>query len=204
VKREEFLRLRALGVPRAQAARQVGAAGRSAMDWDLGIKQIKNGRLYPDGRVVRYNVNTTPRSNPYRASDAPEIVASMSELERVINPRFINLAQRERIYDLQNQGASIRSIARDLGKAPSTISRELIRNANNHVGYLPYAAHRASTLKRRRPKGRKLHADGPLRDYVDLRLVKRWSPQQITARMVKDFPNDQRMRVSTETVYQGI
>ena len=52
VKREEFLRLRALGVPRAQAARQVGAAGRSAMDWDLGIKQIKNGRLYLDGRVV--------------------------------------------------------------------------------------------------------------------------------------------------------
>jgi IS30 family transposase len=204
VKKEEFLRLRALGVPRAQAARKVGAASRSATDWDLGIKQIKNGRLYPDGRVVRYNVNTTPSSNPYRASDAPEIVASMSELERVINPRFINLTQRERIYDLRNQGASIRSIARDLGKAPSTISRELIRNTNDRVGYLPYAAHRASTLKRRRPKRRKLHTDGPLRDYVDQRLAKRWSPQQISARMVKDFPHDQRMRVSTETVYQGI
>lgn len=56
----------------------------------------------------------------------------------------------------------------------------------------------------RRPKGRELHAHGPLRHYVDLRRSKRWSPQQITALIVKDFPHDQRMSVSKETVYQEI
>ncbi|MFC6009943.1 transposase [Nocardia lasii] len=53
-RREEFLRLRATGLTRAQARKQVGADARSATDWDKGITIINRGRVYPDGRVVRY------------------------------------------------------------------------------------------------------------------------------------------------------
>jgi IS30 family transposase len=116
----------------------------------------------------------------------------------------LDLAQREQIHDLRANGMSIRSIARELCRAPSTISRELSRNTMSSVGYLPYAAQRAATARRQRPKERKLLAEGPLRDYVSHRLSKRWSPEQICQRMVKDFPCDETMRVSTETVYQAI
>ena len=53
-RREEFLRLRAAGLTRAEARARVGADNRSATDWDKGITIINRGRVYPDGRVVRY------------------------------------------------------------------------------------------------------------------------------------------------------
>ena len=53
-RKEEFLRLRAQGLTRAQARARVGADARSATDWDKGITIINRGRIYPDGRVVRY------------------------------------------------------------------------------------------------------------------------------------------------------
>ena len=59
---EEFLCLRAEGVSRADAARRVGVASRSAPDWDQGIRQIHYGRVYPDGRIVRYNLGTAASS----------------------------------------------------------------------------------------------------------------------------------------------
>lgn len=58
--------------------------------------------------------------------------------------------------------------------------------------------------RRPRPKERTLLNVGPLRDYVTYRLARRWSPEQICQRMVKDFPDDETTRVSTETVYQAI
>ena len=126
------------------------------------------------------------------------------ELEQSIDPRFLNLEERERIHDRRAQGASIRQVARELGRSPSTISREIARNSTINIGYLPYSAQRIATARRPRPKNRKLMADSPLRDYVVHHLSKRWSPEQICRRMVKDFPSDETMRVSTETVYQAI
>ena len=55
-RREEFLRLRAAGLTRVEARARVGADARSATDWDKGITIINRGRVYPDGRVVRYPV----------------------------------------------------------------------------------------------------------------------------------------------------
>ena len=53
-RREEFLRLRAAGLSRAEGRQRVGADARSATDWDKGTTIINRGRVYPDGRVVRY------------------------------------------------------------------------------------------------------------------------------------------------------
>lgn len=204
-KREEFLRLRGQGTSRAAAAAHVGVDKRSAQDWDKGIRQFSGGRVHADGTIVRYNssmklsVIENPRES-YRRIDALDVTA----LERSVDARFLSLQERETLHDLHVRGASIRSIAATLGRSPSTISRELRRNQQRTVGYLPYAAHRATVTRRLRPKLPKLHRQGPLRAYVSAMLLQKWSPEQVSNRLVKDFPRDQEMRVSHETIYQAL
>jgi IS30 family transposase len=70
--------------------------------------------------------------------------------------------------------------------------------------YLPHAAHRASAAARARPKPAKLARPGLLRDYVTDGLSRRWSPEQIRNRIREDHPDDEGMRVSTETIYQAL
>ncbi|MDZ7917441.1 MAG: IS30 family transposase [Rhodococcus sp. (in: high G+C Gram-positive bacteria)] len=114
------------------------------------------------------------------------------------------MIEREQIHDLRTRGESMRAIARTLGRSASTISRELTRNTATVVGYLPYAAHRSAVSRRRRPQERKLELHSDLKSYVAVNLQNRWSPEQISHRLRKDFPDDQEMRVSTETIYQAI
>src|SRR6185369_13719925 len=202
-KREEFLRLRSEGVSRRQAAEQVGVDKRTAQDWDKGIRQFYGGRVYPDGRVVKYRpaeilANVKNPRNTYGHNDNRDV---LERLERSISPRFLSLTEREQIHDLKATGLSIRQIGHQLSRAPSTISRELRRNATQSLGYLPYSAHRIAASRRGRPKERKLQRPGRLRHYVARGLRRRWSPEQISRRLVRDFPEDLEMRVGTETIY---
>ena len=89
-----------------------------------------------------------------------------------------------------------------MGRAPSTISRELRRNATAR-GYMPHTAHRMSVARRARPRQAKLVADAVLREYVQVRLRKKWSPQQISNRLIKDFPAAPEA-LCRETIYQAI
>ncbi len=204
-KRQEFLRLRGEGKTRKQAATLVGADPHSALDWDKGIRSFYGGRIYPDGRIALYSPSevvakvVSPRVR-YIQGERIDLV----RVERVIHARFVSLAERERIRDLRKSGVTMRGIAIILGRAPSTISRELSRNAAPDGGYMPHAAHRASVQRRTRPKTVKLVANTRLRDYVHDGLKKKWSPEQISHRLINDFPHDMGMRVSMETIYQGI
>lgn len=65
----------------------------------------------------------------------------MAALDQAICPRYLSLQEREQIYALHQTGESMNAIARSLGRAVSTISRELKRN-NSPLGYQPYSAHR--------------------------------------------------------------
>lgn len=204
-RREEFLRLRATGLTRAQAAKRVRADKRSAADWDKGITIIHRGRVYPDGRVVRYQqdpilagVTTARKVNVLGGQ------LDLDRVEKVIHPRYLSLLERERLHDLRRSGASMRQIAAELGRAPSTVSRELRRNAGSSSGYLPHAAHRASVGRRLRPRQPKLLANPELQTYVQAKLQQKWSPQQISRRLGKDFHTVPSMQVSTETIYQAI
>jgi transposase, IS30 family len=203
-RREEFLRLRAEGLTRAEAARQVGADKRSAADWDKGITIIHRGRLYPDGRVVRYPDPKLSAVNTPRAATTINGKIDLDRVEKVIHPRYLSLVEREQLRDLHRAGMSIRKIAVELRRSPSTISRELRRNTSAARGYLPHTAHRLSVQRRRRPREPKLVANPELRAYVQEKLRKRWSPEQISNRLIKDFPNAPEMCVSTETIYQAI
>ena len=204
-KRDEFLRLRSAGLSRAEAAKQVDADKRSAQDWDKGIRQFYGGRIHPDGRVVTYPV--AERIAKVKRPRTTYIAADKFDLDRVerkIHSRYLSLEERERISDLRQQGKSIRATARELGRAPSTISRELARNCTDKIGYMPYGAHRRSAQRRSRTRTCKLQAPGPLRDYVKVGLKKRWSPEQVSHRIARDFATDPDMRACTETIYQAI
>lgn len=128
----------------------------------------------------------------------------LSQVEKVIHARYLSLVERERLKDLMMAGLSIRQVAAEMGRSPSTISRELRRNAVSKSGYLPHTAHRILVKRRQRSRTAKLAVEGPLREYVSSKLKKRWSPEQISHRLRRDFPDDQDMRVSLETIYQAI
>lgn len=203
--RAKFLLLRSEGMSRADAARQLGVDKRTAQDWDKGAYQVNGGRVLADGTLVRYNSKMKQSSvrNP-RQHYSRQPSLSPKLLEQVIDGRFLSLVEREMIHDLQLCGSSMRAIAATLHRSPSTISREVHRNHQPQIGYLPYAAHRAAAVRRSRPKKRKLRPETPLHDYVAAGLAQEWSPEQVSHRLQKDFPELEALRVSHETIYQAL
>ncbi|MFQ6856362.1 IS30 family transposase, partial [Streptomyces sp. 35M1] len=127
----------------------------------------------------------------------------LSALDKQLHPRFLTLAEREKIRDLRAAGQSLRAIGRVLGRPASTVKREIDANSGSE-GYQPYAAHRAAAARRPRPKERKLLREGRLRRFVKDGLRRRWSPEQICHALRKECPDDESMRVSVETVYQAL
>jgi IS30 family transposase len=121
--------------------------------------------------------------------------------------RFLSMAEREEIASLRDQ-EGVREIARRLGRSPSTISRELRRNATGGQPsrYRASVAQAEADRRARRPKTSKLVEHPPLRAYVQDKLgsLERWSPEQIARRLVLDFPDDERMRISHEAIYQAL
>lgn len=189
----EYLQLRAEGVSRREAVARVGVNERTARDWDQGIRHSRNSRIYPDGRRIDYNTGMTTLVT----------VPALPVVEAELHPRFLTLFERETIADLHRSGASLRAIGRALGRPASTIKREL--DARSGEGkYQPFAAQRAWAASRSRPKQSKLSTPSPLRDYVQAKLSVRWSPEQIRNTLVKEFPDDESMRVSLETIYQAL
>jgi IS30 family transposase len=183
-------------VRRRDAAAQVGVNVRTARDWDQGIRKIGNARLHADGRRIDYKTGVITYAD---TSQSPAV----SALEADLHPRFLTLIEREQIADLHRQGASLRAIGRELGRPASTIKREIDNRSVEGV-YRPYRAHRAWVKARSRSKEGKLAKDGPLRDYVTAKLAVHWSPEQICHALITEFPGEQSMRVSVETIYQAI
>ena len=99
----------------------------------------------------------------------------------------------------------MRFIATHLGRAASTISRELALNTDAATGgYLPHTAPRAAAMRRLRPKTTKVAGDTVLRNLVDSRLAQRHSPEQIRHQLIERFPSDPSRHLAVETLYQAI
>ena len=154
--------------------------------------------------------------------------------------RYLSFAEREEIALARARGAGVREIARDLGRAPSTVSRELRRNAakrSRQAQYRALVAQWKAELVARRPKTAKLVGNPVLHAYVQERLAgqvrqkdgsmvagpavpawagggkprrrdrqwaRSWSPEQISRRLLLDFPDDESMRISHEAIYQAL
>ena len=117
--------------------------------------------------------------------------------------RYLSLAEREEIMVLHAQDLPRAEIARRLGRHRSTIGRELDRNSTL-TGYRASTAQHTAERRAKRPKTAKLAADPDLHDRVQQDLTARWSPEQIAARLRRDFPDQPRMHVTHETIYQAI
>lgn len=163
----------------------------------------------------------------------------LSRSSKPLSGRYLAFAEREQIALWRAQVLGVREIARRLGRAPSTISRELRRNAATRGGNLDYRAVTAqwhAERAARRPKAAKLATNPELRSYVQERLAgavvapggaaaagptvpwkgrrhgqrqhrrwgMAWSPQQIAGRLRLDYPDDTRMRISHEAIYQAL
>ena len=119
--------------------------------------------------------------------------------------RYLSLEERVEIQAGLAAGSSIRQIARDLGRSPSTVSRELSRHASyRRSRYSAVKADGVAWEQARRPKRRKLACDDRLAAEVSAKLEKSWSPREISERLRMDFPDDPSMRISHEAIYQSL
>jgi len=125
--------------------------------------------------------------------------------EVTYSARYLDREERYELARLLEAGWSRRQIAARMGRHPSTIGRELDRNADPRTGaYQPERAHRLAWERQRRPKPSKLSGNPVLRAEVQQMLRRRYSPEQASGRLTVLHPDDPAMRVSHETIYQSI
>ncbi|WP_435881335.1 IS30 family transposase, partial [Streptosporangium subroseum] len=193
--RLRFLELVGQGWSSARAAREVSVNERTGREWRGGVRRSGNKRIYPDGTVVDSGSHARYKTTMIDSVEAAVSSASSS--------RYLSQADRLAIADRLINKQTISEIAEGIGKHKSTVSREVARHSVEGV-YLPYQAHRTAVAGRARPKTSKLVDNGVLREQVEQGLERKLSPEQISRRLVKDFPDDESMRVSHETIYQAL
>jgi transposase, IS30 family len=119
------------------------------------------------------------------------------------SPRELSVAEREEISRGLAAGASCRRIAGRIGRAHTTVSREVERNGGRHR-YRAAEAERATLRRHRRPKPSKFKLSPRLRTAVVEGLEKNWSPEQISAWLKLEYSDDPEMQVSHETIYLSL
>lgn len=160
-----------------------------------------------------YSSRTGPRWFRQAGGVVPAYVTAQS------SDRYLSFAEREEILAGVERGDSIRLIARNLGRAPSTVWRELRRNmwhqryrrrsrygfpVSEPWNYRPSHAQLRAEFMGRRPKRAKLASNLELRRLVQSKLMDRLSPKQIAVELRSEFPGNPEMWVSHETIYQSI
>jgi Helix-turn-helix domain len=140
------------------------------------------------------------KSGIYRVLALNGGIAPAPQRRALVTPR---LEEREKISRGIAAGRPIRRIAQGLGRSPSTLSREIRRNG----GCSAYRASQADTFawqRALRPKSCRLARHGELRWRVAQKLALQWSPEQISGWLKRQFPADQGMQVSYETIYRSL
>jgi IS30 family transposase len=168
-----------LTVDQRQVARQLKARG-----WSLRAIAAEVGCSHESVRILERR----------RDIDAPEGWTP--------GPGRLTLADREEISLGVERGETFTSIAARLGRAVSSVSREVAADGGR-AGYRAWRAHRRARDRARRPKATKL-SDRRLAAQVTEWLEEWWSPEEISRRLRIEFPDDPRMRVSHETIYRSL
>jgi transposase, IS30 family len=177
------------------------AGGRRRYRWVSPAQRAVVARRVGDGvrvAVVAAEFGVSPRTVQRIANEA-----ALARRGRQRSPRCLSVDERERIFVGVCRGESDSEIARVLGRDRSTIGRE-IKRCGGRRRYRPMRAERRAQQAARRPKPTKLAACPRLLEAVEVRLGWRWSPQQISARLKLDYPDDGRMRISHETIYRSL
>ncbi|MER6958223.1 IS30 family transposase [Streptomyces sp. NPDC000618] len=123
------------------------------------------------------------------------------------SPRFLSEDERIVIADLLRARKSLRAVARELGRDPATISREVRRNRDPRTRtgkYHPFQAQRRAAVRRARSKEGKIRCDPELKEFVQQHLDRRGSPEQISQVLRSAFPDEPDRHLAHETIYQAI
>ena len=115
----------------------------------------------------------------------------------------LSLAEREEISRGLAAGESLRAIARRLGRSASAISREVGRNGGR-TNYLATKAEERAWKKALRPKACLLASNERLREVLEQKLTEHCSPQQVSGWLTRNYPKDEAMYVSAETIYRTL
>lgn len=122
---------------------------------------------------------------------------------RVRSRLSLTLQEREEVSRGLVAGLSMRRIAEQLGRSRSTISREIRRN-NGRIKYRAADADERAWRRAQRPKPCRLALNRRLQEVVAGKLSKQWSPQQVSGWLKVEYPDDETMRVSHETIYRSM
>ena len=113
----------------------------------------------------------------------------------------LNIDEREVILKMRAQQASMQEIGRQLGRSKGTISRELLRNVSSTRDYKPHLAQRYYEKRRKASKEPyRLEEDARLSEYVQEKIRKYWSPEQISGRL----RDGHRINISPVTIYNWV
>lgn len=131
----------------------------------------------------------------------PSVITSRTA---VVSPRYLSHDERVVIADLSRAGLSSRRIAEQVGRSPSTVSRELARNSAPDGRYGAASAQQRAAGRRRRPRPRRLEVDPVLRGFVQQCMNVRWSPEQISHALAVEFPDQPDRQLVPESLYQAL
>ena len=154
------------------------------------------------GRVLRLS------RGRWKGGTRPALRRSWYAMEGSPAPRrralaALRLEEREEISRGIALGRSLRQIAQNLGRAPSTVSREIGRNGGRRA-YRANRAERSAWERALRPKPCRLVLHRELRWRVAQKLALQWSPEQISGWLKQEFPTDQDMQISHEAIYRSL
>jgi transposase, IS30 family len=166
------VQLIAQGVSNSEACRLVGINRKTGNRWRYG-RRVRNSA----GAVVIYA--------PVKITEA-----------RPRSPRYLSEQERIQIADLLAARMSVRRVAEQLGRAPSTISREIRRNSDPDGHYRPHHAEQAALRRAGKPRTRRLAGDAVLAEVVQRLLAKRWSPERRADRRRGQRPATQDARLA--------
>jgi transposase, IS30 family len=179
-KQRRYVQLLAQGVSNSGACRLVAINRKTGNRWRYGRK-VRNSA----GALVIYA--------PVKITEA-----------RPRSPRYLSEQERIQIADLLAARMGVRSIAEQLGRAPSTISREIRRNSDPDGRYCPHQAEQAARRRAGKPRTRRLAVDGVLAEVVGRLLAKRWSPERVAHELRVLFAGEPSGWLCKETIYQAI
>jgi len=174
-----------------------------ARTWFTPKQRVELWERWKSGQCVADIARALERRNKSGVYRVLALNGGIAPQPRRRAARALRLAEREEISRGIAAGWSIRQIAQNLGRSPSTVSREIRRNGG-------LSAYRASWADRRaweralRPKTCRLACHAELRWRVAQKLALQWSPKQIAGWLKQQFPADQGMQVSHETIYRSL
>ena len=157
--------------------------------WQKGDSMKEIGRLFDRGHTTVQRILTQG--------------GGIRPRERKRSPLALTLVEREVISRGLASQLSMRAIAAQLGRSPSTVSREIHRNGG-YASYRASSAEDAALQRALRPKACKLAGRPQLVRIITAKLQRHWSPQQIAGWLKRRYPERERYHVSHETIYKTL